>query len=187
MHVAQEESRQRSTLAISVISSLAKLLPIEGAEPLYDVLIALTSFTSEQDEWTTHESYTTSTSLLNDFVESSEGSHFWATVESLLKTRIRPIFAKTKNPAITESGRKNFHPIPLPRFDMSILDPETKPWKTYDVYITTVYSWIVNQYEVRVSYVEVVKTTNMNLVYRSRASRSTFLASSSTHSHPDRR
>lgn len=148
MGVAQEESQQRSTLAIPVISSLAKLLPIEDAEPLDDVLIALASFTSEQDAWTTPETYTTSTALLNDFVERSEASRFWGVVESLLKTRIRPLFAKTKNPAITESGRKNFHPIPLPRFDMSILDPETKPWKMYDVYITTVFSWVVNQYKV---------------------------------------
>lgn len=133
---------------IPVISSLAKLLPIEDAEPLDDVLIALASFTSEQDAWTTPETYTTSTALLNDFVERSEASRFWGVVESLLKTRIRPLFAKTKNPAITESGRKNFHPIPLPRFDMSILDPETKPWKMYDVYITTVFSWVVNQYKV---------------------------------------
>ncbi|KAL4787993.1 hypothetical protein BJX76DRAFT_345261 [Aspergillus varians] len=143
----QDESRQRSTWAVSIISLLAALIPVNEAEAVQDIIIALASFTSETEPWTTHESYTTSTALLKEFVERSEPSSFWRTIESILKTRIRPLFAKTKNPAITESGRKNFHPIPLTRFDLSILDPESKPWRMHDVYITTAFSWIINQYK----------------------------------------
>jgi hypothetical protein len=113
------------------------------------VVIALASFSSDADAWNTHEAFTASITMLRDFVEASS---FWLTIESILKSRVRPIFAKAKNPAITESGRKNFHPIPLPRFDSSILDPETKPWKMQDAYITTVFAWIVNQYKVRTIY-----------------------------------
>jgi hypothetical protein len=94
-----------------------------------------------------------STKLLRDFVDGIEPSSFWDMVESMLKTRIRPVFAKNRNPAITESGRKNFHPVPLPRFDTSILDPETKPWKMNEAYITSVFSWIVNQYKVRMGHI----------------------------------
>ncbi|EAA61363.1 hypothetical protein AN7312.2 [Aspergillus nidulans FGSC A4] len=140
----QDESRQRSTLAVSVISRLNALLPFEQSECVSSVVIALASFSSDADAWNTHEAFTASTAMLRDFVEASS---FWLTIESILKSRVRPIFAKAKNPAITESGRKNFHPIPLPRFDSSILDPETKPWKLQDAYITTVFAWIVNQYK----------------------------------------
>ncbi|RDW79192.1 Tti2 family protein [Aspergillus mulundensis] len=144
---AQEDSRQQSTLAVSVILSLNALLPLEQSDDASNVVIALGSFTSEPDAWNTHDAFTASTALLRDFVEKAEPLSFWMTVESILKNRVRPLFAKSKNPAITESGRKNFHPVPLPRFDLSILDPETKPWKNHDGYITTVFSWIVKQYK----------------------------------------
>ncbi|KAL4971477.1 hypothetical protein BDW66DRAFT_165144 [Aspergillus desertorum] len=143
----QDESRQRSTLAVFVISRLNALLPFEQSKYMSDVVIALASFSIETDAWNTHEASTASIAMLGAFVERVEPSFFWMTVESILKSRVRPLFAKTKNPAITESGRKNFHPIPLPRFDMSILDPETKPWKMHDAYITTVFAWIVSQYK----------------------------------------
>ncbi|KAL4807575.1 hypothetical protein BDV18DRAFT_151568 [Aspergillus unguis] len=144
---AQDKSRRRSTLAVSVISLLNGLLPLEKSEVSRDVIITLASFTDETDPWNAHEAFTTCNTLLNDFAERSEPSSFWITVEFILKSRIRPVFAKTKNPAITESGRKNFSPVPLPRFDTSVLDPETKPWKMDEAYITTVFSWIINQYK----------------------------------------
>ncbi|KAL2829177.1 hypothetical protein BDW59DRAFT_170588 [Aspergillus cavernicola] len=146
--VFQDESRRRSTLALSVISLLADLLPVHEVEGVHNVVIALASFTSETDPWTTPEAYTISAALLKGFVEKCEPSSFWTIVESTLKARIKPLFAKTKNPAITASGRKNYHPVPLPRFDLSTLDPESKPWRVHDVYITTTFSWIVTQYQV---------------------------------------
>lgn len=73
----------------------------------------------------------------------------WNLIARLLKEKIRPLFTKTKNPAITSEGRKNFHPVPLTRFDGSVLDDEMKPWKIKDVYATRVLSWIVSQYKVR--------------------------------------
>ncbi|KAL4733259.1 hypothetical protein BDV11DRAFT_175861 [Aspergillus similis] len=141
---SQDECRQRSTLAVSIISRLNALLPFEQSECVSSVVIALASFSSDADAWNTHEAFTASIAMLKDFAEASS---FWMTIETILKSQVRPLFAKAKNPAITESGRKNFHPIPLPRFDLSILDPEAKPWKMQDAYITTVFAWIVNQYK----------------------------------------
>ncbi|KAL5336408.1 hypothetical protein BJX70DRAFT_390026 [Aspergillus crustosus] len=143
----RDESRRRSTLAISVISSLFALLPFKDAERVQDVIIALASYSAKEDAWTTPEAHTTATALLDDFVNDSERSTFWKTVEYALRDRIRPLFSRTKNPAITDSGRKNFHPVPLPRFDQSIFDSETRPWKTDAAYITTVFSWVVKQYQ----------------------------------------
>ena len=72
----------------------------------------------------------------------------WDIITRLLKEKIRPLFTKAKNPAITSEGRKNFHPVPLSRFDGSILDDEMKPWKVRDIYATGVLSWIISQYKV---------------------------------------
>ncbi|KAK1147096.1 hypothetical protein N8T08_001835 [Aspergillus melleus] len=146
------EDQLRSNIAISVIESLAGLLPICEAENTPDIIIALASFTSDLDPWTLPETYARASVLLTTQftslrLEANAKKDFWATIEDILKQKIRPLFAKTKNPAITASGRKNFHPVPLPRFDASVLDPETKPWKIQDVYATTVLSWIVAQYQ----------------------------------------
>jgi len=145
-------SRLKSNIAISVLSSLATLLPIEKAANKPDIIIALASFTSEDDPWTTNASATKAREALQSFSTRfrAEGAlSFWSIVEQVLKERIKPLFSKTRNPAITDAGRKNFHPVPLAHFDTSILDPESKPWKTQDPYATTVFEWIITQYHVR--------------------------------------
>ena len=138
-----------------MIATLNKSLPISKTENAADVVIALASFSSTEDPWTTQEAFTSATTLLNSFASTTApdtelNTTFWAVIEKILKDRIRPLFGKTKNPAITSAGRKNFHPVPLPRFDASILDPETKPWKIQDIYATAVLSWIIQQYRVRI-------------------------------------
>ncbi|RAL04172.1 tRNA adenylyltransferase [Aspergillus ibericus CBS 121593] len=144
------EDKLRSSLSISVIAELNCFLPVPRAADVPDIILALASFTSEADPWTTEDSRTTSIALLERFSTDSRSTpdtSFWAVLETILKERIRPLFTKTRNPAITAAGRKDFHPVPLPRFDTSILDPESKPWRAYDVYATTVFSWIVSQYQ----------------------------------------
>ncbi|KAI9037849.1 Tti2 family protein [Aspergillus affinis] len=146
------EDQFRSNIAISVIESLAGLLPIHESENTPDIIIALASFASDHDSWALPETHARANALLTTHFtslrsEADLNKTFWATIEDILKQKIRPLFAKTKNPAITASGRKNFHPVPLPRFDASVLDPETKPWKIQDVYATTVLSWIITQYQ----------------------------------------
>lgn len=145
-------SRIRSNLAISVISSQINHFPIEGAANKADMVIALASFTSDHDPWSTTELAEKTNTILQKFASDTyteaENSAFWTVIEQILKEKIKPLFAKTRNPAITATGRKNFHPVPLPRFDTSILDPESKPWKNQEVHTTTVFAWIVGQYRV---------------------------------------
>lgn len=142
-----ESSRLRSSIAVSVLSSLTTILPVGKAADKPDIIIALASFTSENDPWTTSTSNAKATEVLKSYTNVREGA-FWSVIEQILKERIKPLFTKTRNPAITATGRKNFHPAPLPRFDTSVLDPETKPWKIHDVYATTVFAWIIAQYHV---------------------------------------
>ncbi|GAB1214646.1 hypothetical protein ATERTT37_003810 [Aspergillus terreus] len=132
-----------SDLALSVISLLAGLVSIQDADNASHVILALASFTSEDDPWTTPQSHSSAIELLSTLQPDPP---FWTSIEKILKETIRPVFAKTRNPAITAAGRKNFHPVPLARFDTSILDPESKPWKVSDVYATTALSWIARQY-----------------------------------------
>lgn len=144
--------RIRSNLAISVISSQIDHLPIENAANKADMVIALASFTLGRDPWSTTELTEKARAILQKFVKNThtevDSSAFWSVIEEILKERIKPLFAKTRNPAITATGRKNFHPVPLARFDTSILDPDSKPWKAQEVYSTTVFAWIVGQYRV---------------------------------------
>ncbi|KAL4889531.1 ATP :tRNA-specific tRNA nucleotidyltransferase [Aspergillus ambiguus] len=137
------DEQLKSNLSLSVIFILVDLAPLKDVANASDVVLALASFTSENDPWTTPESCSSSTQLLNTFNTTPS---FWTSIEKILKDTIRPIFGKTRNPAVTAAGRKNFHPVPLARFDTSILDPESKPWKVSDVYATTVLSWIIRQY-----------------------------------------
>ncbi|KAF7118140.1 hypothetical protein CNMCM5793_007533 [Aspergillus hiratsukae] len=149
---AIRENKLQLELAVSVLAALDSLLRIQKSAHATDVITALASFTSEQDSWTTWDTYMKSKRILQIFstdVRGEADGSFWSLVERILKERIKPVFAKTKNPAITAEGRKNFHPVPLPRFDASIIDPATKPWKISDVYATTVLAWVIAQYQAK--------------------------------------
>ena len=67
----------------------------------------------------------------------------------LLQERVKPIFAKSKNPAITPQGRKAIDPLPTNDTMHSDLDIESKPWKYRVVYIVTVFRWILMHLNVR--------------------------------------
>lgn len=140
-----------ASLSTSVIALLSSLLPVHKAANPVDIIIALASYTSEADSWTTQEAYGTATAVLEETSKAARAeslTSFWSIIERILKERIRPLFAKSKNPAITAAGRKNFHPVPLSRFDARVLDDEVKPWKVHEVYATTVFSWVIAQYHV---------------------------------------
>lgn len=103
---AIEASRLRSSIAVSVLSSLTTVLPIDKAANTPDIVIAWASFTSENDPWTTSASATKATEVLNSYT-NVQTEAFWSVIEQILKERIKPLFAKTRNPAITAAGRKN--------------------------------------------------------------------------------
>ncbi|KAJ5737011.1 uncharacterized protein N7483_002136 [Penicillium malachiteum] len=105
--------------------------------------MAMVTFATKQDPWTTDDTMGTASSHLR--VAGQKGG-LWATIEAILKEKIRPLFTKQRNPKITSEGRKNFHPVPLARFDGSVLDDSTRPWKNTAIYTTSVLSWIISQY-----------------------------------------
>lgn len=136
------------TLAISCIKHLNNIFSILEVTNSEKIVTTLLSFTSPHDPWTTNTSLQDAVTILRSYMEPETRLKCWHVLERICESRIRPIFAKTKNPAITASGRKNLHPLPQPRFDESLFDPKTKPWKYKDVYATTVLEWILAQYTV---------------------------------------
>ncbi|CAP96804.1 hypothetical protein E8E15_008275 [Penicillium rubens] len=148
---AQNESRFRSELALELILVLNKPLaglPNGKPDNAADILLAGACFANEQNPWATSESYNAASMLMSVWVQDTHrGNTFWPAIDFILRERIRPLFAKTKNPAITSAGRKNFHPQTLPRFGASDLDASAKPWKTTDIYVASVLSWILSQYQ----------------------------------------
>ncbi|KAJ5558431.1 hypothetical protein N7535_008642 [Penicillium sp. DV-2018c] len=148
---AQNETRFRSELALGLLIQLIKSRPITPTskpETVADVLLAIACFANEQNPWVTPISQNSASMLTSLWVEQTRKERvFWSAIEIILKERIRPLFANTKNPAITSAGRKNFHPQVLPCFGASNLDDSAKPWKTTDVWFASVLSWIISQYQ----------------------------------------
>jgi hypothetical protein len=149
---AQNESKYESELAIELLLSLGKLLPglpghILDNVAVADVTLALACSTSQKVPWSTSRSAMNASLLTNHWLQVTEQTNkFWPAIEFILKERIRPLFAKTPNPAITAAGRKNFHPQSVPRFDG--MDESAKPWKTTDVYVATALEWMIERYTV---------------------------------------
>lgn len=186
---AQEETRLRGSLAVQLILELTAkaavgLKGLESATGTPDVILAMASFTSEQDPWTTENSVNEASMHLETTLQWGK----WTMIERVLKQKIRPLFTKAKNPAITSEGRKNLHPVPPSRFDGSALDDSTKPWKNTDIYATSVLSWIVSQYEVGANDMQPgASHTNFIAVRRQSTAGSAFPAPCTRHSIPHRR
>jgi hypothetical protein len=155
------------TLAISCIKYLNDILPIPEITSPEEIYTTLLCFTSPHDPWTTSTSLQDAVMILESYMEPERRSKCWPILERVCESKIRPIFAKTKNPAITSSGRKNLHPLPQPRFEERFFDPETKPWKHKDIYATTVLEWILAQYTVCRTQNACHKVyANINIVFR---------------------
>lgn len=144
----QEESRLKSELAtellVLIASKAALTLDNQFVPHSLHAIVAMASFTSEKDPWTTKSSNNCAEVYLNLACQKD----LWSIIERVLKEKVRPLFTKTKNPAITNEGRKNLHPVPRTPFDGGVLDDSTKPWKNTNIYAPAVLSWIICQYKV---------------------------------------
>lgn len=140
--VAQKESRLKGELATSLIGLIATALQVDLSKSPNSVL-ALACYTSKSDPWTTDKAADNAQVL-----KLRKKPLPWSTVDEILRENIRPLFKNSKNPSITSQGRKNFHPIPLSRFESLSLDESNKPWKNTNIYATRVLSWVIEQYQV---------------------------------------
>ncbi|KGY15579.1 hypothetical protein PABG_11572 [Paracoccidioides brasiliensis Pb03] len=144
-------ARLRSTVGVSVLQLLHSISPINELEidDSVDVITSLAAFTCRKDPWTTETAFNAASVILEGYeslLRSQNRAELAAILEEVLRKKVKPLFSKTKTPAVTAAGRKNVHPIPQPRFDPSIFDPKSKPWKFKDLYVITVLSWVIGRY-----------------------------------------
>ena len=117
---------------------------LTAVEPSNDFVTCLTSYTDPRDPWTTLEANRDAEQIL-----SSLFGHAGAAVEAkilggVLTESVKPRFTKSKNPAVTEQGRRVIHPIPQP-LELSEMETSSKPWKFRDIYTVTVYRWVLTR------------------------------------------
>jgi len=130
-----------------LLSHLQHLVPgfQEQSSPDLDLVICLASFTDDRDTWTRPEALEAATTLLDDYLvrfTTDDPNALTKLLTNLLQTRLRPRFAKSKTNAITEQGRKAAFPLPNAA-ETSGGETEVKPWKYTEVYIVTVFRWIL--------------------------------------------
>ncbi|OJD18652.1 hypothetical protein AJ78_01348 [Emergomyces pasteurianus Ep9510] len=144
-------ARLKSNVGVSVLQLLNTISPVNELEvdDAIDVISCLAAFTCRKDPWTTEQAFTEASNILQSYESllcSKSRGKLATVLEDILRKKVKPLFSKTKTPAITAVGRKNLHPIPQPRFDPSIFDPDSKPWKFKDVYVITLLSWVIGRY-----------------------------------------
>lgn len=146
-----ELARICSTVAIRVLVILNSVLPIPKHTKPQAVIVSLAAFTDERDSWVAAEACHTATDLLQAYLDDTRQTkgEFPSVAGALLKDHIRPLFAKSKNPAITSKGRKNIRTVQA-GYDLNLVDPESRLWKYRYPYIVSLFRWILQNINVRV-------------------------------------
>ena len=136
-----------SLSGVSLLSQLQEAKPLSADESVVTILTCLASYTDLNDAWTYPKTRDYACALSGIYAASESLSTI---LTGLLQERVKPLFAKTKNPAITQQGRKAIDPLPISTTAHSDLDDESKPWKYRDVHIVTVFQWVLSRLDVRI-------------------------------------
>ncbi len=126
-----------------LLSHLRRLVPpppdgLDGPDTA--VLTCLAAFSDKNDPWNSSRAQEQAYILITDYTRSSR---LPSMLTSMLQKRIKALFSRTANPAITPQGRKAINPRPSNTTMHSDIDAEIKPWKFRDVYIVTVFRWVL--------------------------------------------
>lgn len=130
---------------LGLLTRLQKSFPLLREESAVDLFTCLASYSDASDPWTSLETRKNCQVVLDDYVDSNGRPNL---ITDLLKERVKPLFARSKNPAITPQGRRAIDPHPSNDTSHSDLNSELKPWKYRDVYIVTVFQWVLGQLNV---------------------------------------
>lgn len=147
--------RSMNLAAIHLLFHLEEFCPsAPDATTTVSLISCLASFTDLQDKWSGLEASQQADLLLRSILRQFrvEAKKFQALIRELLEARVKPLFAKSKNMAITAQGRKAIDPVStsyLVSEAESEAESEVKPWKSDHLYISTVLRWIVQNQDVR--------------------------------------
>ena len=137
--------RALSTVGIRILLHLNRLDSLsKSGDPPIELITSLAAYTNAYDPWTTPDANNDTEKILGSLIGSVDDASKAKVFNGVLADSIKPLFAKSKNPAVTEQGRKVIHPLPQP-LDMSDMETSSKPWKFRDIYIVTVYRWVLTR------------------------------------------
>ena len=151
--------RSMNVAGISLLSHLEEMYPLadeeeqeeeeERRETTVSLVVCLSSFTDPRDQWSGPEASQLAHLLLSTILQRFrvETKRLQALIAVLLKTRVKPLFAKSRNPTVTAQGRKAIDPAPT-IYMVGEAESEIKPWKFQHVYIVTVFRWILQNLDV---------------------------------------
>ena len=108
------------------------------------ILTCLAAFTRLRDPWTNEANHREACQLLPRLLDSLPKSELETRLAQILQQRVKPAFAKTRNPNLTQQSRKAIDPLPIGD-SMVGNDIESKPWKYQNMYIPTVLQWVLQQ------------------------------------------
>ncbi|KAL9637364.1 MAG: hypothetical protein Q9164_002229 [Protoblastenia rupestris] len=128
------------------LSHLQTLIPLSKDEDLVAIYTCLTAFSNPTDQWTCRKVFEETSRLLERLVPLLKGTELTDLLGQLLRERIKPAFAKSKNPKLTPQGRKAIDPFPSSVATIDD-DAESKPWKYRNIHIPTVFRWILGRLE----------------------------------------
>ena len=108
-------------------------------------IICSASLTNLDDPWTFEPSHREACKLLNRLPALNYASDSEVLLTRILQEHIKPAFAKTKKPKLTQQSRKALHPPPVATLESDDDVVESKPWKYQDMYIPTVLRWVLTK------------------------------------------
>ncbi|KAL8719308.1 MAG: hypothetical protein Q9225_003672 [Loekoesia sp. 1 TL-2023] len=110
------------------------------------LVACLASFTNLQDSWTTQEAYDLAQSMLSNHLACihKDPQSFDCLVKDLLLNHVKPLFVKSRSPALTDQARKAVSPVPGPNVP-SDFESANKPWKFQSPHIVTIFQWILSE------------------------------------------
>ncbi|KAL9113049.1 MAG: hypothetical protein Q9227_002661 [Pyrenula ochraceoflavens] len=81
--------------------------------------------------------------------QDEDPSHLSECLFRILSTVLKPLFKTLKQSSITASGRKNYYPdsdLTTGRFDTSLFDESSKPWRYAAPWSIDLLTWVLSQY-----------------------------------------
>ena len=109
--------------------------------------MGLAAYTDIGDYWTNPELKESAEGLIARWLEHS-GTRMEEIVKRVLQEEVRPVFARSRNPALTQQGRKAIAPLSQPA-EYDRFDHEAQRRKRNEQYVNTVLKWAVEQSDVR--------------------------------------
>lgn len=141
-------------VALTLLSHLQQIISPPREDLIIDYALTLACFMNTSDPWTTPASCEHANNLWWTIIDSFNDHNkkdLQTLLAIILRDKIKPLFAKSKNPAITPAGRKAISPLPAP-IEHSMDEAAQTPWKYRDVYIVTVFEWVVLRLDVLIPY-----------------------------------